>query len=219
MFKWNDHHLLEGKHAFLGGSKYQWLSWSDDVLEERFYSQYAVEMGTELHQLASDCIKSKTRLTKDDKHLIDITLYKAGIPGSAYDSNLILDNMIPFVNDAIGYRMSSEVLLYYSPFCFGTTDAIKPPDNRDKVLRISDYKSGTVPAKIEQLLIYDALFCLEYKQNPNVIEHVLRIYQNCQILEHHPSGSDIEKIMGIIVNRNKLIYNYIERNNIPDGKR
>ena len=54
MFQWNDHHLLEGKHAFLGGSKHQWLSWSDDVLEERFYSQYAVEMRTELHQLASD---------------------------------------------------------------------------------------------------------------------------------------------------------------------
>lgn len=218
MFQWNDHHLLEGKHAFLGGSKHQWLNWSDDMLEERFYSQYAVEMGTVLHQLASDCIKSKTRLTKDDKHLIDITLYKAGIPSSAYDSNLILDNMIPFVNDAIGYRMSSEILLYYSPFCFGTTDAIKPPSNRDKVLRISDYKSGSIPAKIEQLLIYDALFCLEYKQNPNTIEHILRIYQNCQIIEHHPTGGDIDKIMGIIVNRNKLIYNYIERNNLPDGK-
>ena len=219
MFQWNDHHLLDGKHAFLGGSKYQLLNWSDDMLEERFYSQYAVEMGTVLHQLASDCIKSKTRLTKDDKHLIDITLYKAGIPSSAYDSNLILDNMLPFVNDAIGYHMSSEILLYYSPFCFGTTDAIKPPSNRDKVLRISDYKSGSIPAKIEQLLIYDALFCLEYKQNPNTIEHSLRIYQNCQIIEHHPTGEDIDKIMGIIVNRNKLIYNYIERNNLPDGKR
>lgn len=47
-----------------------------------------------------------------------------------------------FVNDAIGYRMDPEVLLYYSDNAFGTADAISFIDG---VLRIFDLKTGKHP--------------------------------------------------------------------------
>ena len=49
---------------------------------------------------------------------------------------------------------------------------------RENLLRIHDYKSGEIEAHMEQLLIYDALFCLEYTVSPYEIDHELRIYQN-----------------------------------------
>ncbi len=211
MIMWNDHHNLEGKHALMGGSNYHWLNWTDDNFEQRFYSQYATDMGTALHQLASDCIKSGTKLNKSDRHLINITLYKAGIPYSAFDTESILLNLMNFVNDSIGFRMSSEVLLYYSNYCFGTTDAIYFSD-RERILRISDYKSGTIPAHMEQLMIYAALFCLEYHKHPKDFKIILRIYQNQQIVEDEANPNDIENIMNLIVIRNKQIIEIMERN-------
>ena len=44
-----------------------------------------------------------------------------------------------YVNDAIGYKMSTEVVLYYSDRFFGTADAIS---FRNGVLRIHDLKTG-----------------------------------------------------------------------------
>ena len=43
----------------------------------------------------------------------------------------------------------------------------------NKILRIHDYKSGITPAKMDQLMIYAALFCLEYKK-----ESLLILQQN-----------------------------------------
>ena len=44
-----------------------------------------------------------------------------------------------FVNDTIGYRMSTEQILFYSENAFGTTDAISIKGNK---LRIHDLKTG-----------------------------------------------------------------------------
>ena len=217
--KWNDHSKLEGLHAFLGASQWHWINWNDEIFEKRFASQYSTTLGTAIHELASQCIKSRTKLTMEDKHLIDITLYKAKVPKSTYDAEKILANLIPFVNDAIGYHMSSEIILYYSPFCFGTTDAIGY-DERTKTLRVHDYKSGSVQAHIEQLMIYAALFCLEYHINPKTLKRTeLRIYQDINnqgptVLEYFPEAQEIEKFMDIIKRGNELAMALYER----DGK-
>lgn len=209
---WNDHHKLEGLHAFLGASTYHWLGWSDETLAVRFASKYSTEIGTAIHQLASDCIKSHMKLNENDKHLVEYTLFKIGIPRSVYDSEKILMNLIPFVNDAIGFHMDSEVILYYSPFCFGTTDAIGY-DKVTKTLRISDYKSGTTPAHMEQLMIYAALFCLEYYVDPkkDLKKIELRIYQNNDIAYCEPTADDILHIMNLIKTKSALATNLYER--------
>ena len=107
-----------------------------------------------------------------------------------------------YVNDAIGFKMVPEQILYYSDNCYGTADAIA---FRNKTLRIHDLKTGEVPAKMEQLEIYAALFCLEYNIKPGDIEMELRIYQNDEILHHEPTVEDIAPIMDKIIIFDKVI--------------
>jgi hypothetical protein len=83
-----------------------------------------------------------------------------------------------YVNDAIGHRMSPEVILFYSPNCFGTADAIGFRNDR---LRVFDLKTGITPTSFNQLYVYAALFCLEYDMKPMQIETELRIYQNDEV--------------------------------------
>ena len=107
-----------------------------------------------------------------------------------------------YVNDAINYKMSPEVLLYYSDNCFGTADAIS---FRNDMLRIHDLKTGVVPAHIEQLMIYAALFCLEYKVKPGTIDVELRIYQNDEVLYHKPAADEIVPLIDKIITFDKVI--------------
>lgn len=174
----NDHSKLVGEHAFLGASKYHWLNYSEDKLIDSFYNFRAAEEGTKLHEFASTCIKLNQKLLKSNKTL----------------------NM--FVNDAIGFRMNSEQVLYYSDYCFGTADAIS---FRDDLLRIHDLKTGKTPTKMEQLMIYAALFCLEYDVRPNDIRMELRIYQNDECKVFIPDPNDIQQIMGLIVKFDKCL--------------
>ena len=208
--QWNDHHQLEGKHAFLGASNFHWINWTDPIFENRYYSQFSTTIGTTIHALAHDCIINRTKLNKHDRHLIEISLYHAFVPKDAYDPDAILTNLIPFVNDAIGYHMSSEILLYYNSYCFGTCDAILF-NEKDKILRIHDLKTGTTTAHFEQLLIYAALFCLEYHKNPRHFTTELRIYQNFEVSINTPDPSEIESFMELIQNRSQLILSYLER--------
>ena len=86
----------------------------------------------------------------------------------------------------------------------GTADAIS---FRNNFLRIHDLKTGTRPVHIEQLEIYAALFCLEYKVKPTDIKIELRIYQNDEILVHEPEPEEIIIIMNKIVHLNKILEN------------
>lgn len=208
--QWNDHKQLEGKHAFLGASNFHWINWNDQIFENRYYSQFSTTIGTAIHALAHDCILNRTKLNKHDRHLIEITLYHAYIPKDAYDPDDILMNLIPFVNDAIGYHMSSEILLYYNNYCFGTCDAISFSE-KERILRIHDLKTGTTTAHMEQLLIYAALFCLEYHKNPHQFKTELRIYQNFNIVVEEPDANDIETFMNLIQERSQTIMSYLER--------
>lgn len=95
-----------------------------------------------------------------------------------------------------------EQVLYYSNNCFGTADAIS---FRNNILRIHDLKTGFTPAHMEQLLIYAALFCLEYKVKPSEIQFELRIYQNDEIAIMNPTAEDIVPIIDKIITFDKVL--------------
>lgn len=176
--KFNDHSQLSGAHAFLSASKYHWLNYSPDKLIETFRTAQAAAKGTRLHELAAEHIRLKMRMPRN---------------------KVTFNN---YVNDAIGFRMEPEQVLFYSVNCFGTADAI----SFDKgLLRIHDLKTGVHPAKIDQLMIYAALFCLEYDERPGAINYELRIYQNDDIQVANPEGDDIATIMDTIIQFDKLI--------------
>ena len=102
-------------------------------------------------------------MNRNDKHLVLHHLLSSGIPRWIIDLDLYFTNLMTYVNDAIGFRMKPEVILAYSDFCFGTADAIS---FRNDILRVHDLKTGSRPAHMEQLLVYAALYCLEYKVKP-----------------------------------------------------
>ena len=172
------HLNLEGLHAPFSPSQSSWLRYDDEKALEVYANRKASEIGTKLHQWAKDTIDLGIKQPRSKK-----TLYA-------------------YVNDAIGFKMSTEVVLFYSKRFFGTADSIS---FRNGVLRIHDLKTGKIPAHMEQLEIYAALFCLEYKVKPGNIEMELRIYQNDEILYHNPTAEDILPIMDKIVHLNKLL--------------
>ena len=106
-----------------------------------------------------------------------------------------------YVNDAIGFKMDTEVVLYYSDYFFGTADAISFRNNK---LRIHDLKTGK-SGHMDQLKIYAALFCLEYKIRPGDIDMELRLYKNDEVIVFEPTAEDIVPIMDLIVHFNKII--------------
>ena len=106
------------------------------------------------------------------------------------------------MNDAIGFKMSTEVVLFYSERFFGTADSIS---FRDNFLRIHDLKTGKIKADMEQLEIYAALFCLEYKVKPESIGMELRLYQNDEVIYQNPTPEDIHAIMDKIVHLDQII--------------
>lgn len=174
----NKHYSLEGKHAFLGASKYHWINYDADKLVDSYTKFQATLNGTILHDFACQCITLGQKLPKSQKTL----------------------NM--YVNDAIGFKMKPEQVLYYSDNCFGTADAII---FRNNLLRIHDLKTGVTRTHMEQLEIYAALFCLEYNKKPSDIDMELRIYQNNEIIVHNPTVEDILPIMDKIITFDKII--------------
>lgn len=149
--QFNAHPNLAGQHAFLSASKYHWINYTDQKLAAAYTAAQAARRGTEFHELAANLIRMGVKLPNNTKTL------------NAY------------VNDALGYGMSPEVVLYYSDNAFGTADAIGFRRNK---LRIHDLKMGITPTSFNQLAVYAALFCLEYKFKPMDIEIEFRIYQN-----------------------------------------
>lgn len=196
------HPKLQGKHAFLAPSQPHWLRYSDEQLFQKYASQYSQSIGTALHELAETLITNNLKLKKGDKLTVLSHLLSSGIPRNVIDMDRIYSNFMTYVNDAIGFKLTPEQILYYSDYCFGTADAIS---FRNNFLRIHDYKSGTLPAKMGQLLVYAALFCLEYKVKPGEIETELRIYQNDEIIFHNPTAEEILPVMDQIIQHSKSL--------------
>ena len=97
--------------------------------------------------------------------------------------------------------MNTEVVLFYSERFFGTADAIS---FKNGLLRIHDLKTGRIPAHMDQLLIYAALFCLEYKVKPGEIKYELRIYQNDNVEVFCPTVEDVAPVIDKIIHLDKL---------------
>jgi hypothetical protein len=102
-----------------------------------------------------------------------------------------------YINQCIQYRMSSEVVLFFSPNAFGTVDAIS---YRHRRLRISDLKTGASRTSEHQLEVYAALFCLEYEIDPFSMRDIeLRIYQDATVRPYPGDPYFIKGIMDKIV--------------------
>lgn len=174
------HSDLSGKHAFLSPSNYHWVNYDEEKLIRTYSKWQATEKGTRLHALAHDLISLGVRLPENN-HTLNL-----------------------YVNDAIGFKMIPEQVLYFSDNCFGTADAIS---FRRKTLRIHDLKTGESRASIHQLEVYAAIFCLEYGYKPHRIKIELRIYQSNNVIVANPSADDIQAIMDKIVMFDKKIEN------------
>lgn len=86
----NRHTNLEGLHAPFGASKSSWLRYDDKKVIEVFQNMRAAEMGTRLHEWAKSTIDLGIKQPRSNK-----TIYH-------------------YVNDAIGFKMDTEVVLFYS---------------------------------------------------------------------------------------------------------
>lgn len=182
---WKKHSELDGAHAFLSPSKYHWLNYTDEKLRLTYQRHLATLRGTELHAYAEQAIRLKRRQPRNS------------------------DSVNMYINDAIGYGMQPEQPLVYSGNCFGTADAIAF-DEKHRTLRIHDLKTGEIPAHMEQLKIYAALFFLEYAndlgiENIRDISVELRIYQSGEVLVENPSSEEIEIIIDKIIDCDETI--------------
>lgn len=174
----NNHRNLIGKHAFLSASQYHWIRYDEAKIAAKVFTALQAQRGTELHEFASNAIRLGQKL-QDTKQTLNM-----------------------YVNDAIGYRMLPEQILYYSDNAFGTADAIS---FNKKKLRIHDLKTGETKTSVNQLEVYAAFFCLEYGFKPVDIEMELRIYQNDYVQVYEPDPVDIAYIMSKIVSFDRII--------------
>jgi hypothetical protein len=171
-------------HAFLSPSSYHWIDDDEDKLRARYFAKQQTERGNKIHSFAQQAIELGIKLPDDGTTL------------STY------------INDAIGFRMSPEVPLIYSEDCFGTADALGiRMEKRNWILRISDLKTGVSATSMKQPLIYAGLFFFEYEElfDPNIVDVILRIYQNDAIEEYCPSAADLLLIMDRIKTQADLI--------------
>ena len=177
--KFIKHSNLEGLHAPFSASQSYWLRYDDDKAVDTYINMKAAALGTRLHAWAKEAIDLGLKQSRTNK------------------------TICAYINDAIGFKMSTEVVLYYSERFFGTADAISFKNN---FLRVHDLKTGKGPVHREQLLVYVALFCLEYKVKPGDLKGCeCRIYQNDEVDIFNPTAEDILPIMDRIVHLDKIL--------------
>ena len=174
----NSHSDIRDKHAFLSPSSPHWLNYDEQKVEARYYSFSASVRGTKLHKFAQDAIELGIHI--DPRH----------------------GALAAYVEDAIAYRMTCEVPLFYSNNAFGHADTLS---FWDFFLRIHDYKSGVTPVKPTQLEVYAAYFCLEYGHSPYDIQIETRIYQGDEATIFEPPPERIQSIMETVVKHDKQI--------------
>lgn len=186
--QFNKHSELAGRHATISASKYHWINYSDEKFIQWVKTQMMAREGSELHDLAAFLIRKGVKLPRNKK-----TLNR-------------------YVNDAIGFRMNPEQTLFYSVHCFGTADAITLQEIEGVyILRISDLKTGVTPSSFKQLMVYAALFCLEYEFKPfEMGQIILRIYQNDDVQEFEPPREDVTFIMDRIKTFDAMLDNVMQ---------
>lgn len=171
-------------HARLSPSKYHWLNYSDERVVEMFFSGEAAARGSRLHDLAHKLIKEKIRQARTEA-----TFNK-------------------YVNDCIGWNLKPEVALFYSRNAFGHIDAIGY-DEKKRVLRASDLKTGVTPTSFKQIIAYVALFFLEYGRELGVgpfdVTTEMRLYQNDEVRLEIADPGEIVHAMDRIKTADRII--------------
>ena len=209
----NEHSDVEG-HALFPPSQSAWLRYDDDKIINKFQSQYRSLIGTEIHEFAASQIELGHRISgvkklEDSvenyiytkyKHLDNLAYGLVLLQHLNYLPDIVYETVKHYINDGVSFKMKPEQKLVYSDFFFGTADTISYRNDR---LQIHDLKTGDHPAHMEQLEVYAALFCLEYKAKPTEIE--LRLYQSDDILIANPNFEDILPIMDRIVAINSFV--------------
>lgn len=176
-----NHNNLEGTHAPFSASQSSWLRYSDEKIIQVRDNLKAKELGTRLHAWAAETIKLGIKMPRTKKTINS------------------------YINDAIGFNMTPEVVLYYSPYFYGTADTIYYSE-KTKVLRIHDLKTGIIKAHMDQLIVYAALFCLEYKIDPRSLSKIyLAIYQCDEIVPYEPTGEEILEVMNLIIHFDNIL--------------
>lgn len=174
----NDHSASAGQHAFLSASQPAWVNYDEHKLRQRYYTTRMAARGVALHDFARRAIELGIKQSSSKKTL----------------------NM--YINDGIGYKMTCEQMVWYSPNAFGTADAIT---FRRGVLRIHDLKTGLTKTTFRQLEIYAAYFCLEYSVDPYAIRMEFRIYQNDEVLVKEGDPEQIHIIMESAIENDQII--------------
>src|SRR3954466_907934 len=177
--RFRKHSHLEGQHAFLSPSSYHWINYDEEKLQFRYKTLRAALEGVEQHRYAAICIEE----------------------GIVQDDETTTVGM--YINQCIQYKMSAEVVLFFSPNAFGTVDAIAYSHRR---LRISDLKTGVTRTSEHQLEVYAALFCLEYELDPYFMRDIeLHIYQDESVREYIGDPYIIKAIMDKIVKFDEIL--------------
>lgn len=182
--QFNRHDRLNGLHSVFSPSQSSWLRYDDEKAIEVYSNRKAAELGTRLHAWAAETIKLGQKQPRTNK------------------------TICMYINDAIGFNMETEVVLFYSDKFFGTADAISFRNGKLRIHDLKTGKSGKIEDHMEQLEIYAALFCLEYKIRPGEIDMELRVYKSDEVLVHKPTVEDIAPIMDKIVHLNKVFEDY-----------
>lgn len=210
------HSELNGVHAMFSPSQSSWLRYDDQTMLDRYTGKYRTALGTEIHEYAAIQINLFLKASSARNLVSGLTTYiytkYQGLKQPEYGMQLIkaieyipqevFDTVKKYINDAIGYKMTPEQPLFYSEWFFGTADTIS---FRDSFLRIHDLKTGDKQARMEQLEVYAALFCLEYKFKPSDIQMELRLYQSNEIIFHNPGAEEIEPIIEKMVYSTKML--------------
>jgi hypothetical protein len=182
--RFKPHFDLIGKHAFMSPSSYAWIRYDEEKMAKSYYTEKAARRGTRLHELAQELIALGVKL-----------------PDIRKTFNL-------YVNDAIGYRMTPEVVLYFSDNCFGTADTLsfRLDHKTDRyILRIHDLKTGLTRTSENQLEIYAVIFCLEYGIDMSTIDIELRIYKGDDFVAYIPDLDDLLIIRDRIITYDNII--------------
>lgn len=218
-FTFNEYPNLDGKHALFAPSQSAWLRYEEDKIVDKIRNQYRTVLGTEIHDFAASQIEMghkyyglrelvrsvesyiycKYKYLSNDLVVGDYA--KKLISNLRSIPNEVFEAVRYYINDGIGFGMNIEQPLYYSDNCFGHADTISFNNN---LLRIHDLKTGTNPAHIEQLEIYAALFCLNYKIKPGDIKIELRLYQWDGIEVEKPETEIISFIADKIISNEKI---------------
>jgi len=222
--QWHDHSKLRGKHSLFSPSQPGYVKLSGEEFKARLVTKEKAGLGTEIHDWCFVRIsrRHKVNSVKELSKSIDEFIFdryfnrdygflslegRRLLSALSYVETKTFNTIKSYVNDAISFRLDPEIALVFSDRFFGHADAVGVAD---KTIRVHDLKTGSSPAHIDQLLLYDAFLCHEYGLNPNAYTHELRIYQNDDILIGNPDGSDVQAVIDQHLIFDKIQYSFEE---------